>query len=271
MKKVKILFTVVLVCLFSCLFSVTLQAASYQKLHTEKQKIGKYYMRVDRNGFLTISQSEYGTEKRIASDYPRAVSDGKKIYYGIYQYQNDALKVYCYTINSEKLVYLDTIKHAESVCGFYDGKLYIERHEAGKYECDYMFIHTYSYNVKNGKLKRVMKGIAAGESYGRYLVGMPNSGAAIELPLKVYDAKTGKIKTISSKALSYARYGKYIYYVQANKTISRGWNARVYQYNLTTGKKKALGKSIKTQGIYSITKNYMQYYNTSGRVKKVSY
>ena len=271
MKKVKVMFTVMMFCLISCFLTVTVQAANYQKLQTEKQKIGKYYMCVDNSGYLTISNTKNGAVKRIASNYPKAVSDGKNIYYGIYQYQNDAMKLYCYTISSEKIVYLDTIKHAENVSGYYNGKLYIERHDAGKYDCDYMYIHTYSYNVKNGKLKRVMKGIAAGESYGRYLVGMPNSGAAIELPLKVYNAKTGKIKTVSSKALSFVRQGKYVYYVQANKTISRGWNARVYKYNLTTGKKKALGKAIKTQGIYLITAKYTQYYNTSGKLKKVRY
>lgn len=269
MKRLKVLLAALLICMFSCLITVNAQAASYQKITQEKEKIGQYYVWLD-NGMLTVSNASTGETVKLASGYPSAISNGNYVYLG--KLQSDSMKLYRYKLSTGEVVLLDEIKHGEAVVGYYQSKLYVERHDSsGSYGCDYTYIHTYSYNLKTGKMKRVMKNISVGDFYGKYLIGMPNSGAYMELPLKVYNAKTGKTKTLSSKALGFSRIGKYVYYVHATKVVSGGWQARAYRYTLTTGTKKALGKTFTTSGVREIKKKYVRYYTISGALRKATY
>lgn len=270
MKKWRILVAAVLTCLFFSLLTVNAEAASYKKITGQPQKIGSYYMWSDRFGYLKISKTKNGSGKLITSDYPSAISNGTNMYIG--NWESDGLAIFKYNIASESWKRIGYVQHGESIAGYYNGKLFIERHATyDRYECDYTWIHTYAYTLKNGKLKRVMKGIGAGASNGKYIVGMPNSGAVMELPLKVYNAKSGKVKTITKKALAYRLYGNHVYYVQANQSVNMGWTARLYRYTLTTGKKKTLSKSFKTTAIHDITKQYVEYADMSSILRKIKY
>jgi len=273
MKRMRLFMIALLAVLFGSLFSVSASAAvSYQGVPYEKpgEKTGKYYVWIDKNGVLCASKKKSGTPLEITDGYPSAITNGTYIYWG--DRGDDTLTVYRTKISNGKTKKIVKLAHADAVVGFYDNKLFFGRHriDYGKY-CDYTTEDTYFYNLKNKKIKKVMDNIGAGLSYGRYIVGSPNSGAIVELPLKVYNAKTGKTKTLTQTSIGSRRVGKYIYYAQAFGTVQGGWLTQIYRYSLTTGKHKLLKSGIAASGFTSINAKSATYYSTSGELKTVKY
>ena len=265
MKKKRGMWILVMMLLLLGTFSVTANAASYQKVTYEKTKIGNYYFWLQSDTLYFGKSKSSGKAKKLHYS-SSAVTNGKTIYYA--QRASGGVWVEKYNIKDSRIQSVAFLDDMDEICGLYGRKIFLGGTE--KYSITY---NLYSYDMDTWKVKKIAGNVRGRACYGRYLVGVPQVGAVVDVPLYVYDAKKGKLKTVEKSIWSYAVKGKTVYYV---KKVSGWWasgnlKVKAYKYNLTTGKKKALTKTIQCRDIPRITAKSMTYYDKNGKKRQIKF
>jgi len=132
----------------------------------------------------------------------------------------------------------------------------------------------YSYNLKNGKIKRELhdKHVNLWERKRHYFIiyGLDQKTAEPELGL--YDTNNGKYYTISKNAKTWIIKSNSIYYVEGltfddNLDVHKTANVSVKKYNISTKKKKTLVKKITITWMGTLTSKSFSYYDINKKLK----
>lgn len=246
-------------------------AASHVRT-SRTEKAGKYYIWGNYStNTLRISTSKSGNGTVLATPAAGrrigsyALSNGSYVYYLEVQFSGSTNTNigYIYRIKTNKTgkTYLGKIKNAAWPNAYYNNCLYFSCYAAN----DPTLIHTYRFHLKTKKTKKVVSNFSPGLTYGKYLVGRPNSGAAIPLPIYIYNCKTNKKVRITKVGSAYARVGKKLYYGEyINKTYQTVNTFRIRSCNFTGSGKKTIVKSIKASELLKITSTYVYYNKYTG-------
>ena len=157
-------------------------------------KIGNYYYRidVDTNNFQNILQRKKAGAKKyetiIKNIYGKCFATAKKIYYVIYQNNNDASYSTLYQCNMEgkKKKNIAKVKENIELGAVYNGKFYVS---AGNEWAGYT---TYTI-TKDGKRKLEKKELRVYRGSGQYMVGSVAEPTDVSpSDLCIYNAKTKK-------------------------------------------------------------------------------
>ena len=245
------------------LLSVTVSAASYQRVSYEKTKIGSYYFWL-KSGKLYFGKTKSSSKAKKLYGCDSAVTNGKIIYYA--ERGNGGIQVEKYTIKEKRNEDVTFLSEMDEICGIYGRTIYVNG-----LQNDTFPINLYSYNMDTWHLKKAASNARGRACYGRYIVCTPQVGAIVDVHLYVYDAKRRKCKTIEKSIWNHEVKGKYVYYI---KHIGGGYEnlkIKAYRYCLTTGKKKALTKTVKAKQIYGLTSKSMTYYDLKGKKRKIKF
>lgn len=271
MRKItKILLCFITAILMCGVLTVSADAASYQKITQTKVKMSGKYFYCDSNNKIKVAKNATEAGKSITGNYVTGITNGVYIYYGATT-QSDGMNVFRYDVRNGKKIKICYVKHGESVVGFYDGKLYVTRHNfSGSYGHDYTYLSTYQYDVATKTLRKAVDNIVA-EGYDKYMYGMPNTGAMMTLPFKVFNASTKKVTVVDRNAIAYNRLGSYIYVARA-VPYGAGFKVRVAKYNLKTGKYTwATSKTFVCQYVNKLYSGKVSYRDLNGRYKEMRY
>lgn len=232
------------------------QASSYQAIlsNTCRIKVSKNYYWIN-NSKLYKSKSGKSSGKVIAKKVSgSAVTDGKTIYYTSAKYTEygwepkGTTTIYKINALSNKKNKVAKIKKIINVVGLDKNKLY------------YTFLNEkiYSMALKDKKIKVIKKtknSMNLPWGTGKYIVlSEQKYNSKTEKyyhPLKVYNVRTKKTKTITSEATDYVVEGKYVYFFTRTEKPAEGYNYTenlygvVYKYNVKTGKKVAITNKFK--------------------------
>lgn len=244
-------------------------AASYVRTG-RTEKTGKYYVWGDYStNTLRISTSKSGNGTVLATPAAGrtigsyALSNGSYVYYLELKYSDFTNIGYIYRIKTNKTgkKYVGKIKNADWPVAYYNNCLYFSCY-AGN---DSTLIHTYRFHLKTKNTKKVASNFSTAFSYGKYLVGGPNSGAVLPLPIYIYNCKTNKKVRITKVGSTYARVGKKLYYGEyINKDYQTVNTFRIRSCNFTGSGKKTIVKSIKASDLLKITSTYVYYSKYTG-------
>ena len=267
---------------------VHVQAAAEYKsynLYSADKKCGKYYFRLEKNGDtaqITYSGTKSGPQKALVSaemgydiDF-NIISNGKILYYLEYieydmgQYQSVIYRVNIATKVKKKICKVRTKNYdMVSLAGYYNKYLYYDVGSADSYG-------VYQYDLHIKKRKMVVKGANVALCYKRYLICSPNSGAPCELPIYVYDCKSGKKNTISKKAGGWEIVSNRIYYAEVAGGEWDGgsvvaWNIKCSDFS---GKnKKTLVRKLEASYFGKISRSQVYYskYYMNGEMEYYCY
>lgn len=259
---------------FLCLlmvFSVTFlasqkaDAASFQR-STRETKVGGYYVWGDySSNTLRISGSKSGSGKLLAKPSKGrrisslCLSNGSVVYYSeLSAFDRNGNSVgYIYKIQtgSKKKTYLGKLRNVCSIDAYYGNKLYVSCSPSS----DPTVLHTYELDLKTKKSRCVMKNTQVLIQQGQYLIGSPNTGAIVPLPLYSYNCKTGKRTQITKTCGGYQLVGKKIYYTEylSEQSVS---TFRIRSCNPSGSGKKTVLKSLKASSVGKLSSRYIYYY-----------
>lgn len=124
-----------------------------------------------------------------------------------------------------------------------------------------------SYTVKTKKHKTIADSVTSTRQYRQYFYLRPYMGAIGPATLRVYNAKTGTVKTITKKHFYYEHDSKYLYYAEVKKGDigSSEFNVAIKRCSLGGTNKKTLVKSLNVSYILKINKNSVTYMDVSGK------
>lgn len=284
MKK-KFTLSMACILLFSAVFtcnSVPVQAAADYKVigtnpkyFTEKERtVGKStFELVESGGVGYLYVFENGKRVLLVSDKGLGsiiLTNGTTVYYFHGKYSSPYTISTVYGIQSfgEKSKKVFSVKDYTAIrfCGYYGGKIYYGLGELDEEKL-------YSCSIKNGKKKKIAAKDAAGiVQCGQYFYMTPANGDYYPIMLRVYNAKTGKIKTISKNMLNYKIISNSVYYVESKSSgvTSRTngktyFNVRVKKCKLNSSNKKTLVKDLRVTGVEKISKSSITYFDVKGR------
>ena len=283
MKK-KLLFTACMLLLFTAFVgnSIPVQASTEYKVigtnpnyQTVKERtVGKTtfestgtYLYAIKNGKRTLLASGLGLGNTI-------LTNGSTVYYD-YSFINNSpfyvtSTVYSIPSIGKKGKKLFSVKDVEPICfhGYYSGKIYYGQGELYREKfC--------SYSIKSGKRRKIAGKDAGGiKQFGQYFYLIPSEGEYWPITFRVYNAKTGKLKTISKKMLNNDIISNSVYYVESKSSEgTSGINGRRYfdiavkKCRLNGSNKKTLVKDLRITGVKKIRKNSITYYDVNGKEK----
>ena len=241
---------------------------------SQRAKVGSDYYWIDLNRGLLKSKSKTGSGSVIVKYQGyglSAVISGKNIYYGISK--GTKLALYKCNNNGKNKKLLKRVKtpYGGTLAGFYGNSIY---YTASSSVASPLTIHTYRYDIKKKKKHRVASNLVLNQVNGRYFVGTYNSGDLHPMPLKVYNAKSKKLKTIDKKMMGYKVHKNTVYFAHIN-SISSNFNLKftLKKYNLKTGKTSSIAKKT-FKGSYAsvgMTNKYAVYQGTNGKYYKYTY
>lgn len=243
--------------------SSSVQAAQYKKVTKNKTKIGSYYMWIDKQSVLHISKSRTQNGKTLYTECVGAVSDGKEIYAVERSYLGGG-ELYRYSIQDGIGRTLAYLKGLTDIEGVYQNKLIFSGERSG----NTVYEDLYTYDINTWKIKKIRSASECIGVYNQYFLFQSITGAMTEGALGVYNARTGKTKILTDKSWTVRHHGKYIYYLQDMGKSSNYVQRRVklYRYTLTTGRKKALSKTLPVSVLdLTLTSNKFIYYDHDGR------
>ncbi len=257
-------------------FSVpnTAQAASYKHIYTSKtwdkaDRTAAGYTFLTESGKLTAAKSGKTYTIAAASRVGyEVVTDGKVVYFyissGSYPY---TYSVYRTNINGTGKKKLFSYKGGSlGLSGFYGNKLYYIT------EIDPGTLRT--YHVKTKKKSKIAANVTEADQQGQYFYLLPYGGALSgNRPLRVYNAKTGKITRISKCVANYSVVSGKLYYSEYVKCdYSYGKHVlRIKRCNLNGSGQKLLMKSLKARYIIKFGKTSAKYCTYTGKTKTVKY
>ncbi len=216
----------------------------------------QFYASINGNKKLLLSARNINSE---------IVTNGKVVYC-IASLSNEPYKLYRISVTGGVTgQYMIDDDSFWNIKGFYNNKVF--------------YLHTktlFSYDIQSGKKEVVSKNLNEARQYGKYiyLTGSPN-----DFTIKVYNAKTGKIKTICKTIPYYDIVSGNIYYLDCLKLKPDGGRTPglgVYlvvslkKCKLDGSGKKTLLKRLDVQTFMSIkiTKNSITYYNSHNKKVK---
>lgn len=193
----------------------------------------------------------------------KIVTNGKTIYYTVWNYEKNLSTIYKTTVSGGKHTVVKKFKKCDSVevVAVYNGRVYYTKELADKE--GYLTANLYSFSLKNKKVRLEKSDVWATSSYGRYIV-CDNDFKNIKTPL--YNAKTRKSKSLINSLAGYV-YKNNVYHL-------------VYKNDKMVIKKTNLsGKVLKTYKAlgedYMITyvghKAAYAYNEETGVTKKLTY
>lgn len=260
--------------------TINVNAATPYKVISEKTKVGNYYIWVNNEKGIYVSKSEKSSPKIIvkapkSSDTyitHRLVTDGSKIYYAVEKRANDIcsayMKIYRIDVSGKNNVYVGKINHGESLSGYYNGNLFVEKVKPGI--AQYSIIDTYIYNLKTKKLSLVEKDFKIYCQNDKYVLGgiyMGDDGGKSSL-IYVYNASTKKVYKITSEGSNAKFLNGKIYYAYYGKVS----NAEIKTCSYTGKNQKTLCTiNVENGGIVDIKSTYVEYFEYDGNTSKETY
>lgn len=265
----------------------------------EKTKVGNYYIWLNSEKGIYVSKSKKSSPKKIvkapkSSDTyitHRLVTNGSKIYYGVQKRDYDGLsvymKIYRIDVSGKNKVYVGKINHGESLSGYYNGNLFLEKDSYYSGGYDPTQADTYIYNLKSKKLSLVKKVFKIDHQNGKYILGSPYTGDVSPLPIHVYNASTKKVYKITSKGNNDKFLNGKVYYAYGDAYDSKPSNRKISiktssytgsnQKTLCTIKMENGGAILDIKSSYvkyvkydkKFKENYYKYYYSSGKIVKV--
>ena len=265
----------------------------------EKTKVGNYYIWLNSEKGIYVSKSKKSSPKKIvkapkSSDTyitHRLVTNGSKIYYGVVKDAKDGLsdyiKIYRIDVSGKNKVYVGKINHGESLSGYYNGNLFVEKDSYYRGGYDPTQADTYIYNLKSKKLYLVKREFKIDYQNGKYILGSPYTGDVSPLPIHVYNASTKKIYKITSKGNNAKFLNGKVYYAYGDAYDSKPSNRKISiktssytgsnQKTLCTIKMENGGAILDIKSSYvkyvkydkKFKENYYKYYYSSIKIVKV--
>lgn len=134
---------------------------------------------------------------------------------------------------------------------------------------DPTYVSLWGMNLKTLSIRKKFDNGCVVDHYGRYVLVMPNSGAAMPLPCYVYNLVTKKKTLISRTTLTANITNGKIYYVTASTSSysDKGYPARAKSCSLSGKTRKNVSKLRNMQYCYKLTANYMIYHTSKGYYK----
>ena len=215
-------------------------------------------------GTYTLRATRNGITKTICTNCNGGtiLSDGTNIYYcgksgGAYILYNANID----TLQVTQVATLSTTAHGIDLCGIYKNKIYfiIDVPEGTFARVD----------VKTGKQRRLRKNVTTADWNGRYYLLSDGTGAGHSY-LGVWNAASGKYRTITKKPYIWEMTNKYVYYLEVksgNTWDGKGLTAAMKRYTLKSGKNRVLVKTLKIKRILEVTDSYFRYTNMNGKTR----
>lgn len=289
MKK-KLLFTACMLLLFTAFVgnSIPVQASTEYKVigtnpnyQTVKERtVGKTTFVFTESyaggsGVNYLYAIKHGKRRLLASGtglQSSIITNGSTVYYFYRKNNPSYITSIVYKIPSigKKGRRLFSVKDCTPItfCGYYNEKIYYTSGELDKEKfC--------SYNINSRKKKKIEdKDAARVRQCGQYFYLTPPDGDVGPILFRVYNAKTGKIKTISKSMLGNNIISNFVYYIESKSSgITNGINKREYfdiavkRCRLNGSNKKTLVKDLRITGVKKIRKNSITYYDVNGKEK----
>ena len=204
-------------------------------------------------------------EKEIEGSLLSAASNGKAIYYG--RQENGVLYLYQMGMRGGSKRYIGAVKGGLAIQGCYKKELFVSVHDV----YDNTLLHMYRVNIETGKRKKIAENLVFTENYGKYYWGSPNTGAPIVHEIKVYNAHTGKLKTVTKKNIGYGDHKQTLYFTQVVSEAEgeNKWSFVVKKYHLKTGKKVTISPRLEavTPYVEKINHKYVVFQTENGFYK----
>lgn len=266
MKKFKL--AIITVFLLLVCGGVSVQAAEYKKVTSKKEKTGYYYTWIDKQQSMHIRKVSAKKDLAVIKQCKGAVTNGSMIYY-IRKYQ-DGVRLSRYSLSGKKGQNIAYLKGVRSIAGAYQNRIVLYAEPSGPYGAVYV------YDLNTRKMKRISGySMNCTGNYRQYFILEGFSGAITETPVGVYNAKTNKVKTLTKKSWYMVQNGNQVYYAKevgstSNYTVRK---LRIYRYTLTTGKTKAMTKTLTVSvlGNNKLKKNQFTYCGKDGKKHTVRF
>ncbi len=238
------------------------------------EKAGNYYIWVKDYKELYCAKTKKGKAKCLKSlskngDYwvdNTVITDGNTIFY--LQYKDDAAyspkisTIYKTTVDGKKTKKIVTLYNVNNICGYYDGKIYYSSYDED--DSGWLWHHTYSYDIKTGKIKRILKNTVTQSSYGKYLVTMTGADGGGNKAFYVTDlTKNNKVEI--AYCYQAVVYKNSVYYVKKDNIGRTSFK----KYSIATKKTKLI-KKIK-KGIYGFAGRFKGGYLKDDKAYSFSY
>lgn len=240
----------------------------YSDMSKQERTVGNTtFSRGTKNLETQLYASINGNKKLLLSacSMESEIVTNGKVVYCIASLSNEPYKLYRISVTGGVTgQYIIDDDSFYNLKGFYNNKVF------------YLNTKTlFSYDIQSGKKEVVSKNLKEARQYGKYiyLTGSPN-----DFTIKVYNVKTGKIKTICKTIPYYDIVSGNVYYIDClslkpdgGRTPGMGvyFVVSLKKCKLDGSGKKTLLKRLDVQTSMSIkiTKNSITYYNS--RDKKV--
>lgn len=196
--------------------NVNAASAVYQNTKTDehqlpKEKVGKYYIWTEDNSEAgtkatsCLYLSKDGAHKKVLKRFTarnqmiesNIISNGKTIYYCVYDSKNEKSTIYRTTDKGQQHVKMKSVSNHVSLAAYYNGAIYYsKKQDSDKTSKAYRY-DLYKYNVKSRKTVRVRKQFFGDSQYGKYLTGGPAGSADKNRSrMSVLNLDTGKIRAL---------------------------------------------------------------------------
>lgn len=231
------------------------QASSYQAVLSNASKV-----RINKNYYWLSKEKLYKSKKEdekgkvIAKKVTSVITNGKNIYYTKAKYTEYGWEpkgkttVYKKSVTSNKRTKIVKIKKIINLITLDKKKIYFT--EANK--------SIYSMDLKEKKIKRIKvtkDSLNMPWGSSKYIVISEQKwNSKIDKychPLKVYNVRTKKMKTVTKEATDYVVQGDYLYYFYRTEKEPEEYDFTanlygvVYKYNFKTGKRITITEQFK--------------------------
>ena len=222
----------------------------------------QYYSYNNRSVLYAIRNTE---TKTVTTKFEASniLSDGITVYYCekvgschyLYKCNLNSMERTCVKMLSSDAWNID-------LCGYYKNKVFfIKNVPAGTFA---------SINLKTKKITWIKDIVTEAELQGKYFTLTDGTGAGHSY-ISIYNASSGKDKTITNKPYVWHSGKKYVWYLEV---VSGNWYTHNCKVNLirwtnSSGKKKVLAKSVKIDNVKSFSDKYLKYYDWNGKLKKI--
>lgn len=254
-------------------------AASYKAVNADS-----YYSSAERTVDGHIFEIQYSNQKNtLYSTYKGSrqalvsarsmsytiVTNGTTVYLGVRDTASGNGQIMSVKSDGTGLTTLKKFKCPDGfdLCGYYNGKLYLTNYKLWDYST------LQSYTVKTKKMASILKNAGTARQYGKYFYLRPIRGDVAPLKFRVYNAKTGKVQTITNKMASYDIVGGKLYYAEYIKCDSTygKHTIRIKRASLSGSGKKTLVKELKALYVYEFGQKSVKYYNHNNVLKTKKY
>lgn len=267
--------------MFLCAMPVYAQADAFQEVPygttaygaaIEKAEIGGRYFWID-DGTLYYGNSKSAKGEKVAVKVSGAVANGKEIYYNVrktgYIYGSPASgksTVYRYKVGGKKTS-LGVVKTGAQLVGYAKNNVCF----MGAIDFKGYF---YTYNIKSKKFtkKRTDFDMVVGTCFGNYVYGVKSKmNPKINLyvsEIYLYNIAAEKGKRICRNVCGHALGKDLFYYEQVDKTTRA---ARIYAYNVKTGRKTAVTKKYRFSIPGKLTSHSVTYTDDAGMQRTIKF